>query len=610
MRKLLLALLLLGASLARADVLNVPFNAAAPPAIGSTTPNTGAFTTLSATGKISGAASTTSAASLNLPQGSAPTVPSNGDLWTTSAGVFAYINGSTVGPFGSGGGGGSGTVNNGPQYCVAYYATTGTAVSCSPYLTINGANLEIGANGSPGTLTYWGVNVGQNTTVYASTYGGATAFYWPYAPGGVLAIDPTLATGDTVYRNSAGVATRLPIGANGQCKVVTGGVPAWGACPVNIVSGTSTVSGNSAATQLWASSSSGVLYPVTIGTNLSITGTGPFTLNASGGGGGTVAWNWHVGGILTYSSTTSFNVSNGQFADTTNAVYIQPSALTGWAAGTSGCGGLDVGSSLLASAWYNVFAISQSGNSSPCYIASVGMGPLTVSASSGAPSTSSPNITLSANCPSWVVPGMTVYDSTNAIGNAVLGTVASCTGGAATLVLNANSAYNGATSDALRIIANPATGPTMPSGYSGGYFRLVGSLRTNGSSQFLSFTQIGPKVEWAASVNELNNFATAAQNTLYLMASAPPGYRSRFITIVDTGAAAGSMSVFNGDSAGYVAGNQLNAPGADGNYNGGAGMRFADIYTDLYARIRISVLTTGNQLNVYSRGFMYDWSLY
>ncbi len=70
---------------------------ASPSPIGATAANTGAFTTLSATGKISGAASTTSAASLNLPQGSAPTSPANGDFWTAVGGVFGYANGMTRG---------------------------------------------------------------------------------------------------------------------------------------------------------------------------------------------------------------------------------------------------------------------------------------------------------------------------------------------------------------------------------------------------------------------------------------------------------------------------------------------------------------------------------
>jgi len=41
---------------------------------------------------------TTAGASINLPHGAAPTSPVNGDMWTTTAGLFVRINGSTVGP--------------------------------------------------------------------------------------------------------------------------------------------------------------------------------------------------------------------------------------------------------------------------------------------------------------------------------------------------------------------------------------------------------------------------------------------------------------------------------------------------------------------------------
>src|SRR6202012_2003246 len=40
-------------------------------------------------------ASSTSVSSLRLPHGSAPTSPVNGDMWTTTANVFARINGTT-----------------------------------------------------------------------------------------------------------------------------------------------------------------------------------------------------------------------------------------------------------------------------------------------------------------------------------------------------------------------------------------------------------------------------------------------------------------------------------------------------------------------------------
>lgn len=43
-------------------------------------------------------AATTSLSSLRLAHGAAPTAPVNGDMWTTTAGLFVRINGATVGP--------------------------------------------------------------------------------------------------------------------------------------------------------------------------------------------------------------------------------------------------------------------------------------------------------------------------------------------------------------------------------------------------------------------------------------------------------------------------------------------------------------------------------
>lgn len=49
--------------------------------------------------KLVAMTSTTSSAGLRLPHGVAPTSPVDGDIWTTTAGLFARINGVTVGPF-------------------------------------------------------------------------------------------------------------------------------------------------------------------------------------------------------------------------------------------------------------------------------------------------------------------------------------------------------------------------------------------------------------------------------------------------------------------------------------------------------------------------------
>jgi hypothetical protein len=48
------------------------------------------------TGKVTTAAPSTGGAGLNLPHGTSPTSPVNGDVWTTTADLFARINGTTV----------------------------------------------------------------------------------------------------------------------------------------------------------------------------------------------------------------------------------------------------------------------------------------------------------------------------------------------------------------------------------------------------------------------------------------------------------------------------------------------------------------------------------
>ncbi len=60
------------------------------------------FTSPTFTGKATTAASAAVAgAGFNLPHGVAPNTPTNGDCWTTTGGLYCYINGATVGPLGS-----------------------------------------------------------------------------------------------------------------------------------------------------------------------------------------------------------------------------------------------------------------------------------------------------------------------------------------------------------------------------------------------------------------------------------------------------------------------------------------------------------------------------
>lgn len=49
-------------------------------------------------GHLYTAASAVGQVGFRIPQGAAPSAPTNGDVWTTSAGLFVRINGATVGP--------------------------------------------------------------------------------------------------------------------------------------------------------------------------------------------------------------------------------------------------------------------------------------------------------------------------------------------------------------------------------------------------------------------------------------------------------------------------------------------------------------------------------
>lgn len=57
------------------------------------------------TGKLNTVASSATEAGLSVPHGAAPSAPTDGDVWTTTAGLFARINGSTVGPYTASAGG-------------------------------------------------------------------------------------------------------------------------------------------------------------------------------------------------------------------------------------------------------------------------------------------------------------------------------------------------------------------------------------------------------------------------------------------------------------------------------------------------------------------------
>lgn len=100
-------------------------------------------------------ASTSGAASLNVPHGTAPSSPSNGDLWSTTAGFYARVNGTTVGPFGAGSGG--------PSEATSTEALYGSGGSTTKFISPDKlAEAERAQYSGVGTSLSWDRSNGKN----------------------------------------------------------------------------------------------------------------------------------------------------------------------------------------------------------------------------------------------------------------------------------------------------------------------------------------------------------------------------------------------------------------------------------------------------------------
>jgi hypothetical protein len=93
------------------------------------------------TGKVNTLASSTTTAGLNVPHGAAPTTPTNGDLWTTTTGVYVRINGATQAlstATGAAWGSITGTLSSQTDLQTALNAKLDSTTAASTYQTIAG----------------------------------------------------------------------------------------------------------------------------------------------------------------------------------------------------------------------------------------------------------------------------------------------------------------------------------------------------------------------------------------------------------------------------------------------------------------------------------------
>lgn len=142
------------------------------------------------TGKLTLVATAAGAASLNLPHGTAPTAPGNGDTWTTTGGLFVRVNGATK------------TV-----------AFTDSSITGSAATLTTARNIGIGGGGITGTGVAF--NGSANITISASVDNGHIT----------LARMANLAANSIIGNNTAGAAAPLAL-TGAQVKAMLGLVKA------------------------------------------------------------------------------------------------------------------------------------------------------------------------------------------------------------------------------------------------------------------------------------------------------------------------------------------------------------------------------------------------
>jgi hypothetical protein len=170
------------------------------------------------------AATSTTRAGLNLPHGTAPTAPTDGDVWTTTTGMFARINGGTVGPFGSGGGtttnaltmnnGGagdaSGSTFNGSAAKTISYNSIGAAPTASPTFTGTVSAAAVTLTGLLTTVASATGTAGLNLPHGAAPTSPVNGDMWTTTAGGFHRINgatKTIAYLDSNITGSAGSTT-------------------------------------------------------------------------------------------------------------------------------------------------------------------------------------------------------------------------------------------------------------------------------------------------------------------------------------------------------------------------------------------------------------------
>jgi hypothetical protein len=157
------------------------------------------------------------------------------------------------------------------------------------------------------------------------------------------------------------------------------------------------------------------------------------------------------------------------------------------------------------------------------------------------------------------------------------------------------------------LISLSATAPTLPTNYT--VFRRIGSMKTNASSQWTAFIQLGDEFIFTVPFFDISSAAiTSASRTLYAL-SVPTGIQVnalfRFQALSSSGALA--LAVTSPDeadvAAGYVAGAAGNSLRTPANVNDAVAQAF-NVRTNTLGQIGVRASLTSGTINAMTYGYI------
>jgi hypothetical protein len=292
-------------------------------------------------GKVNTVAATTNNAGFNIPHGTQPTTPVDGDIWTTTGGLFWRQNGSNYQAMNLGGtqtASGSITFSNANLTFGNSTAASTINIGTGATLTATTKAINIGTNGVSGSTT--NIAIGTTTGTNAITINGPTTL-----AGTLTASGATITVGNTTAASTVNIATGATLTAT--TKAVNIGTAGVAGSTTNIAIGT-TAGGTSTTTMqgttTFAGPITGAINNISLGSGTAaqvmdfatgVTATGLTKAVSIGTGGATGSTTTISLGATAGTSTTTLNgTTNGVTAAAdTNSVAL---ATTAYVVGQAG----------------------------------------------------------------------------------------------------------------------------------------------------------------------------------------------------------------------------------------------------------------------------------